>query len=104
MPNYFQLVKKGEKEPTALNAIDEELCAHLGVGVHPKKWVRGWYNAIGFALALGKSWEQMREIFLPPIPAGNVMNDEEKADREEMAKIIDYLEEHYTSSAWYRPR
>lgn len=98
MPNCFTLTKKGEEKPTDLTVIDAELCALVEAPVHPKFWVYGWYNSIGLGLALGASWDKMRESFKRDIP--NPEDEELVA----LLKFIDYLEKNYTTSAWYQAR
>jgi len=87
MPNCFSLTRKSNPEagPVKLTLIDEELCSHLGVEVHPEYWVHGWYNSIGLMLAMGKSWDECREIF---------------KDSDVLLPIIDYLEANFITDAW----
>lgn len=90
MPACFQLTRKGETGPTALQAVDEELCRHLGVEVHPKWWVDGWYDSIGFAIATGTALgsQELRDRV-----AGY-------PDQGRLPEILAYLEEHFTSDSW----
>ncbi len=83
MPNCFSLTRNGETAPATLTEVDEALCAHLGVPVHPVQWVRGWYDLEGFALAMGRDWDWMRANFDP--------------DR---APIVDFLAANYTPDCW----
>ena len=87
MPNCFTLTRKGETEPASLSAIDEELCALLKRPIHPTRYVEGWYDSIGFALACGRSWEQIKELFSSPW-------------EDDLRKIIVYLETNYITNAW----
>lgn len=82
MPNCFTLTRIGETVPSTLSRVDEELCHYFGAEVHPKRYYAGWVDIEGFALALGKSWEWMRQ---------------EWPDRVE---IIDYLCSNYESDAF----
>jgi hypothetical protein len=82
MPNCFQLTRKGETEPIKLIEIDEELCKHFNTPVDPKYWFRAWYHIIGLGLAMGSTWDKLRE------------------DYPELLEVIDYLDENYTSNAW----
>jgi hypothetical protein len=65
--------------------VDEAICKHLGVEVDPIKYVEGWFNGIGLALACGKDWDWIRE---------------EYKDYPTDLAIIDYLEANYTPNAW----
>jgi hypothetical protein len=87
MPNCFTLTRKSHKAfgPVPLALIDEELCAHLGVEVDNKFWLHGWYNCIGMMLAIGKSFDECREIF---------------KESSELQPIIDYLDTNFITDAW----
>lgn len=87
MPACFQLTRKGESEPSTLNSVDEAIANHLGIAVHPTKWCVGWYDTIGFSLACGKSFADLREI--------------DKDDKEYLS-IINFLDENYTTNAFYQ--
>lgn len=113
MPNYFQLYRKGETTATPLAVIDEELCAMLGVKVHPENYVNSWVDNIGFSLAMGVPLvgEHIR-------PNGEVFKMEDIFDTawaergeedvrvekrkvvERHLKILAYLRENFTSTAW----
>ena len=84
MPNYFTLTKRGEDKPSNFSDIDAEICRAFGYDVHPKLFLAGWYDTIGLALAVGWTWDKMRETF------------EDKLT----LRIIDYLDEHYIPNAW----
>lgn len=88
MPACFQLYKKGSSEPEKFTVIDEEICAMLDVPCDPVKWIYGWYDIIGFKLAIGKTFEQ-------------IVTDLEEYNDVELLKITRWLMEHYTSNAWY---
>lgn len=85
MPNCFALTRKGCNEPESLIAVDEAICAHLGVEIHPVNYVDGWYDSVGFMLAMGRNWQQIREAGF---------------SGKNLPKIIDFLEANYISSAW----
>lgn len=95
MPNCFQLTRIGETEATPLVKIDEELCELLGREVHPTLYVIGWFDCIGFLLACGKTFEQIKVTIVEWYP------DEMSRTRcEEMLRCCEYLEQHFVSSAW----
>ena len=85
MPNCFQLTLKGATEASTLSSVDEAICAHLGVPVHPTRYVRGWFDCIGLSLAMGRDLAWIRERF---------------SDDPDMLRIASFLEEHYQVSAW----
>jgi len=96
MPNCFQLIDKTTEQAEKFSVIDDKLCAHLGVEPHPKHYYRGWYDSIGLALAVGKSFEEILATVQEPHPTYGV--------DEESIKIVKWLDEHYTSTAWYAPK
>lgn len=83
MPGYFTLTKKGETAPSRFADIDDAMCAHFGVAPHKTDYYQAWYDIEGLGLAVGLTWEKMREI-----------NPERKP-------IIDWLEENYLPDAWH---
>lgn len=97
MPNNFALHKKNTppEEPSLadLVRVDEEICAHLGVEVHPDKYVAKWFDWIGFAIACGK-----------PLGSDELRTEIALYVREgcdpRLPEILAYLEQHYTSEAW----
>jgi hypothetical protein len=95
MPNCFQLIDKTTNEPAVLNRIDEKIAALVGLPCDPRNWCLGWYDLIGFEIAMGKDLHSdeltkfIEDRYLP--------DDVRKV---EMTKILTYLRENYTSSAW----
>lgn len=85
----FNLTRKGEKSPTPLAKIDEELCRLLDKPVDPIKYVEEWFNIIGFPLATGKTIAEIRPTF-----DGTFHNDAN------LVKICDYLEANFTPDSW----
>ena len=101
MPNCFQLTKKGESEPTPLSKIDEELCHLVGIEVHPTRYVLGWFDSIGWWIAvrghdLGTEeiWQDFNEWFEPG------KTEESKLLFQHMKNMLDYLNENYSSRGW----
>ena len=89
MPNCFSLTRKAASEAgfVRFDIIDNELCAALGVVSDEVQYYLGWYDSIGLMLAIGKSFADMRVIW-----AGDT----------EILKVVDWLDEHFTSDAWYQ--
>lgn len=81
MAAYIQFTRIGETEPTQLNEVDRILCEVLGKPVHPTKWVDGWFNIEGLALATGSTIEQLKIDF----PTRNIAGT---------------LEEYFTWKCW----
>ena len=61
MPQCYTLTRKGQTEPESRAKIDDEMCKHFGVTPDPKFWYMDWDNIVGFSLACGKTWDQIRE-------------------------------------------
>jgi hypothetical protein len=91
MPSCFQLRVKGEKQPSTFVSIDDRICEMFGVTPDPKSYFAGWYDSIGLRLAIGRSFTEIIEEFA-------------KVDADwarQHHKIAVWLNEHYTSDAWY---
>ncbi len=91
MPNCFTLTRKSTG-PVPLNKIDEEICAMMGVPFHPVKYHQGWYGTIGFALAMGDTFEKIKA-------------DIAKGDwvpKEPLLKIVNWLDTNFVANAWYQ--
>jgi len=87
MPSCFQLIKRGETEPSILQDVDVEMWNHFKGG-EPKgndQWYHNWYNNIGLSLATGQSFSDIAKGY---------------ADSPKMLNIVEYLEERYTTYAW----
>ena len=82
MPACFQLFPKGSTEPARFSAIDDAMREHFGAPPSATDYYQGWYDIEGLGCAIGKTWEEMKQM-MP-----------------ERAPIIDYLAERYTCDAW----
>jgi len=81
MTKFFYLTKIGEDSTSSLNSVDEALCNHFGEPVSSDYWYQDWYNTLGLALAVGRSWENMKKVYPKKIDA------------------IEFLQENYTVTA-----
>lgn len=92
MPNCITLTRKGEKEPMNFGKVDDLVCEALGVQPDPVKFYRSWYDIIGLGIALGDTLPKMRAKFAadPETP--------------ELAKIAAFLDDNFTTDAWYQPK
>jgi hypothetical protein len=86
MPACFQLIDKTTDKPARFADIDDKLCQYLEKPIDPIEYLYNWYNLVGFGLACGKSFDQLREVF---------------ADTD-LVPVIDFLDEHYTANAWHQ--
>jgi len=88
MPNCFQLTRVGDGYPANLHDVDRAICHHFEWVCSDDKWAKGWYNTIGFMLALGKSFSEIIDYYQPcPNPMGY--------------QVACFLAANYTSDAWY---
>jgi hypothetical protein len=91
MPHCFQLFPNGAEEPAKLVAIDEAICAHLGVEPHETRWRSEWVDTIGVRLGMGQSWDEIDAVYA-----------EYGEDRwaVEVRKIVAFLRANYTPNVW----
>lgn len=91
MPACFQLYRKSDVAagPVKLSQVDDELCAYLGVPVDSDQYHYGWYSSIGLGLAVGNSWDRLREIF---------------SDDSRQLAIINWMDTNFTPNSWYERR
>lgn len=92
MPNCFQLYRKSKPEagPVPLNMIDAELCGFLNEPVHPQWYCFGWFDWIGFLLAMGKDWSYIR----------STVEDWRPRDVPRAIEVIDWFESNFTSDCF----
>lgn len=96
MPNCFTLTRKGESKPASLQHIDNEMRIEFGEEPDEDRWLWGWYDTIGYGLALGRDWAQLRERFAED-PAES---ERTNMFRRRMLAVIDWLEANYIPNAW----
>jgi hypothetical protein len=99
MPACFQLYPKGSDQPAKFQEIDAELCHVFNTDCHPDYYLCGWYNYIGFSLAIGKTFEEIRQTIDEGILSNNT-STKEHAWWCDIRDILDYLDANYTSNAW----
>ena len=95
MPACFTLTRKGESKPANLQEIDDEMRQAFGEEPDADRWLWGWYDTIGYGLALGRDWAQLRERFA---------EDPDESERTNMLRrrrlaVIDWLETRYIPNA-----
>lgn len=96
MPNCFTLTRKGESKPANLQEIDDEMRQAFGEEPDADRWLWGWYDTIGYGLALGLDWAQLRKQFA---------EDPDESERTNMLRrrrlaVIYWLETRYIPNAW----
>ena len=90
MPNCFQLKSIETGEPKNFIELDNEMCEHFGIEPNPERWLMNWYNFIGLALSVGKTFDEIRTYV--------------HEDETPMLDIIDYIEQRYVPDAWYESK
>lgn len=92
MPTCFQLYRRDTGEAQYFQTIDRELCQNLDLPYSDDRYTCLWYNIIGLMLAMGKTFEQITDLF----------NDGAWDDRNtDLLRINHYLMEHYTADSWH---
>jgi len=84
MPNRFTLNDKETGKPEKFASIDDRMREHFGAEPDDTNWYLGWYDTLGLAFAMGKSWEQIEEMF----------HDDEPL------QVIGWLKSNYDIHAW----
>ena len=100
MPVCFQLIDKTTDKPAILQDIDREMCKHFKQPCDKVKYFAGWYDCIGLRLALGDSFEKIREEFI-----GYIKEDKSEGEVNYYSlqcEIITWLEENYTPTSFYQ--
>ena len=88
MPACFQLFRKTDPlTAVPLAKIDEEICAAVGDPVDPVKYCRMWFDIIGFQLAIGKSFAEVREHLV-------------KYNWPTLLPVLDYIEANFDANSW----
>jgi hypothetical protein len=110
MPNCFQLSKKSSPtfEPIKLSVLDDEICAYMGVEPDEIKYYCGWYDYIGFRLAMGNNFDQIKASlneWLEDVRSGKsgYTGQEQEDMQGHIAKLMainTYLQANYVSNAW----
>ena len=102
MPACFQLWKKGENSPSSFQDIDVEICNLFGEEVDPIKYILGWYDAIGFRIAMGKSFEEIRQEYIENIrKVGDFDIRNNIWYYCQLLQIVNFLEKNYSPNAWF---
>ena len=91
MPACYQLALKTEPKsfiPVTLQSVDEAMCKHFNMPCDEKLWFRNWNNWLGFSLAVGRTFDQIRETFCD----------------EGHWEVIDWIEKNYEVSSFYQSK
>src|SRR5258708_33789037 len=96
MPNCFSLTRKSTGEVVILQEVDNELRRYFKEPPDTEHWLWSWYDTIGLALALGRSFDDIiRECH---------DNLEQHPDSVQYylrkIEIAKYLRDNFTSDCW----
>ncbi len=84
MAAYFQLYRIGTSEAVTFEEVDRDLCQNLGFTYDPEHYAGRWYNTVGFALALGYSWDTIVDVY----------------DMPQITAIVHHMRQLYNPDAW----
>jgi hypothetical protein len=102
MAGYFQLINLVTGEADSFNHIDELMCAAFDEQVDPDKYLIDWYNCIGFRVAMGKTLDEVRTVFIGYIVEAIGKNDKNQITYyTNMIGLLNWLTNHYTTNSWY---
>lgn len=93
MCNAFQFIDKSTGQAEKFSIIDDKLRLFLGVKPDEKMYYRGWYDVFGYEAAVGWDFPKMISF-----------RAEEGCKDEEVMRMLQWFDEHYTTSAWYSPK
>jgi len=99
MAQYFTLTRLGSKEPAILQDVDRAICQNIGTRFDDISWTEGWYDLIGFRLAMGHSFSQITDYLNERI-ADTGIDMAWRDDYRTLLRINHYLMDNYTSDAW----
>jgi hypothetical protein len=100
MPNRFSLTRRSALAdgPVSLQQIDKEICEHFFLPCSEEEWHHGWYNYIGFHLAMGWSFERLGQDI-----EGEILCAKDRSAINywgHMQDILNWLAANFTPDAW----
>lgn len=102
MPVCFDLTPRADPGhgPMMLQDIDKVLCDALGQPCHPKYWLVGWYDYIGFRLAVGSTFDKLIAEFQDYLVKDAKSGDESFKKTALLLACAIYLRDNFISNAW----
>ncbi len=98
MPNMVSISRKGEDKNVVVhpNHIDNEICAHFKIEPHPKWYVCGWWDTVGYSMK--GSFSEIADMYRE--------GDERESERTKefrgyTVQIMEFLDENFVLSASY---
>lgn len=101
MAAYFNLTPRCDpgNGPMSLADIDNGIRQFLGLGHDAERYAFGWYDSIGFMLAMGSSWDRVDCMILEWINRSKAT--QAKIEECQLMAISQWLQQNYIVSAWY---
>ena len=84
MSNCFTLIPKGTSTPAKFAEIDDKLRKAFNQPEDAERYLWGWYDTIGLALACGKDWDWIRA----------------NCGSEDLRAVATWLEGRYEVDSW----
>ena len=113
MAANFALTRRAAPESgrVDLSVLDVELCNLVGEAVHSVRYCLGWFDMVGFWLAQGWTWLQVRVLLQkyradgrgPDGAHRSPLDDSRDAHHDyfnALARIVDYLEANFEVDHW----
>jgi hypothetical protein len=98
MPARLTLISKKTKKAENFPAIDAKMCKALGVKTDPELFYRSWYDGVGMALALGKTFAELRKEFqeyLDMPVSDTAVNEWKRTSYTKDLQIVNFLDANY---------
>lgn len=100
MPVCFQLISIETGIAATLQIVDAELCQHLDLPYSDTRYTCEWFDDLGLYLALGKTWDQLADIYKEGIAKGDRYKEHEIV----MLRCVHYLRQRYTPECWHESK
>ena len=98
MPNCFSLYPLAGGDAVSLTAVDEEVCALMGMEISSEQYCRNWFDIIGLLIAVkGVDLHAPMAVWVAEF---DKFYGPKKERRDGMLKVLAFLRSKYKSSAW----
>lgn len=98
MAVHFQLIRKTASEvgPVNLVDLDAEIAREFGDEPDDVRYYYGWFDSIGWRLASGRTWDEIRAALQP----SEIDDEEYCAVLSRLREIATWLEERFEVVCW----
>jgi hypothetical protein len=103
MQNTFSLYPRGARVPASLNEVDRLMCEHFGFEPDSKRYLCGWFDSIGFYLALGRTYQTIRADYEARLEKAKVKPEfpDDVDFYTSTLAILEWLEANYSPNSSY---